>query len=330
MPSVLDPLTIRSLRTKNRFVLAPMGTRKAAADGSVTDDILKHYSMLSEGAGIVIIEHTYVADEGKTQNQLGVSHDTFIPGLMKLTQAIHAKGAAAVLQINHVGYNSTSQITGRQPVAPSAIKNPRNEKAELPRPITREEIQGQVEAFASAATRAVKAGFDGVEVHCSHGFLLGEFISPITNKRTDEYGGATENRIRFPAQVIRSVRQAVGSNYPVFCRFPASDLMPGGLELPEIITMTKTIVETGVDVVDIGGGVGGIEPSGSKEQGFFVPQAEAVKKATGAVVVGVGGIVDPGFADKVVLEGRVDLVAIGRPLLKDPQWFTKAIQTLTA
>jgi 2,4-dienoyl-CoA reductase-like NADH-dependent reductase (Old Yellow Enzyme family) len=106
--------------------------------------------------------------------------------------------------------------------------------------------------------------------------------------------------------------------------------MPGGLELPEIITMAKTIVETGVDVVDIGGGVGGIEPSGSKEQGFFVSQAEAVKKATGAVVVGVGGIVDPGFADKVVLEGRVDLVAIGRPLLKDPQWFTKAIQTLTA
>jgi len=308
-----------------------MGTRKAAADGSVTDDILKHYSMLSEGAGIVVIEHTYVSDKGRApMNQLGVSHDRFIPGLMKLTKTVHGKGAATVLQINHVGYNSKSQITGRPPMAPSAIRNPMNEKAELPKPMTREEIQEQVEAFSSAASRAVTAGFDGVEVHCSHGFLLGEFLSPITNKRTDEYGGDTENRIRFPVQVIRSVRQSVGSNYPVFCRFPASDLMPGGLELPEIITMAKTIVKAGVDVVDIGGGVGGIEPPGPKEQGFFVPQAEAVKKATGAVVVGVGGIVDPSFADRLVREGRVNLVAIGRPLLKDPQWFTKAIQTLTA
>jgi len=307
-----------------------MGTRKAAGDGSVSDDILNHYSMLSEGAGIVVIEHTYVSDLGRApMNQLGVSHDRFIPGLMKLSKTVHDNGATVVLQINHVGYNSRSQVTGRAPMAPSAIRNLRDEKGEVPKPMTRLEIQEQVEAFASAAARAVKAGFDGVEVHCSHGFLLGEFLSPLTNKRTDEYGGDTENRIRFPAQVIRSVRQSVGSNYPVFCRFPASDVMPGGLELPEVITMAKTMVKAGVDVVDIGGGVGGIEPSGVKEQGFFVPQAEAVKKATGAVVIGVGGIVDPDFADRVVREGRVDLVAVGRPLLKDSQWFRKAIRTLT-
>ena len=329
MPSLLDPLTIGSLKTRNRLVLPPMMSRKADADGYPTDSLVQYYAGLSEGAGITVIEHTYVVEWGRVQTQLGVSDDKFIPGLTKLTQAIHARGVATVIQLNHAGYNSSSQVLGKQPTAPSAVRNPRNEKAEIARSITRDEIQTLIGAFASAARRSIDAGFDGVEVHCSHGFLLGEFLSPITNKRTDEYGGSTENRVSLPIQVVKAVKQAVDKDFPVFCRFPAGDMMPGGLELPEGIRMAKVLVEAGVDVVDVGGGIGGIEPPGTKEQGFFVPQAEAIKKATGAVVVGVGGIVDPTYADRIVREGRVDLVAVGRPLLKDPTWFTKAIQSLS-
>jgi len=330
MPTILDPLTIGSLTTRNRLVLPPMRSRKAALDGYVTDEIIKHYADRSEGAGTVIIEHAYVVDWGRVQSQLGVSDDKFIPGLTKLVQAIHAKGAAAVQQMSHAGSHSSSQVLGRQPTAPSAIRNPRDEKGEVPRPITREEIQKLVEAFAAAARRAVEAGFDGVEVHCAHGFLLSEFISPITNRRTDEYGGSTGNRIRLPVEVVEAIRRVVEKDYPLFCRFPATDILPGGLELPESIVMAKALVEAGVNVLDVSGGVGGIEPPAPREQGFFVPHAEAIKKATGAIVVGVGGIVDPMFADDVVRQGMVDLVAVGRPMLRDPTWFVKAIQTIEA
>jgi len=328
MPTLLDPLTIGSLTVRNRLVLPPMRSRKASPDGYITDEIVKHYSDRAEGAGTAIVEHTYVADWGRTLIQLGVSDDRFIPGLKQLAQAIHAKGAAAVLQINHAGSHSSSEVLGRLPTAPSAIKNPREEKGEVPKPMTKDDIQEVVNAFAGAAKRAVAAGFDGVEVHCAHGFLLSEFISPITNKRTDEYGGSTRNRIRLPEEVVKAIRKVVDEDCPIFCRFPSTDSMPGGLELLESIVMAKRLFASGVNVLDVSGGVGGIEPPSPREQGFFVPHAEAIKKATGAIVVGVGGIVDPWFADDIVRKGRVDLVAVGRPLLKDPTWFMKAIQTL--
>jgi len=328
MPTLLDPLTIGSLTVRNRLVLPPMRSRKAALDGYVNDDIVKHYSDRSEGAGIAIVEHAYVVDWGRVQPQLGVSDDRFIPGLKKLAQAIQAKGGAAVLQMSHAGSRSLSQATGGQPTAASPIRNPRDERGEVPRAMTKEEIQDVVEAFAEAAKRAVEAGFDGVEAHCAHGFLLSEFISPITNRRTDEYGGSVENRIRLPEQVVKAIRRGVERDYPIFCRFPATDIIPGGLELPESIVMAKRLVAAGVNVLDVSGGIGGTQPPGPTEQGFFVPHAEAIKKATGAIVVGIGGIVDPEFADNIVRQGRVDLVAVGRPLLKDPTWFINAIQTL--
>jgi len=330
MPTVLDPLTIGSLTVRNRLVLPPMRSRKAALDGYVTDEIVEHYADRSEGAGTVMVEHSYVVDWGRVQSQLGVSEDRFIPGLRRLAQAIHVKGAAAVLQINHAGSHSSSQVLGRQPIAPSAIKNPTDEKGEVPKAMTKEEIQMVVEAFAKAARRAVESGFDGVEVHCAHGFLLSEFISPITNRRTDEYGGSVENRIRLPERVVEAIRKVVDKDYPLFCRFPATDMMPGGLELPESILMAKTLVAAGVNVLDVSGGVGGTQPPEPRGQGFFVSEAEAIKKATGAIVVGVGGIMDPEFADDIVRQGRVDLVAVGRPMLKDPTWFLKAVQTLKA
>ena len=314
-------------------MLAPMRSRKAALDGFVTDDIVRHYSELSAGAGVAVVEHAYVVEWGRVSPQLGVCDDKFIPGLARLAAAIHTGGAAAVLQMSHAGSHSSSRVLGGQlPAAPSAVRNPRaGEDGEVPREITGAEMDELAIAFGAAARRAVQAGFDCVEVHCAHGFLLSEFLSPITNRRVDDYGGSVENRVRFPVEVIGAIRRVLNSDVPMFCRFPGSDLLPGGLELAESVEMGRDLVDAGVDVLDVSGGMGGIEPvtgAGPRGQGFLVPLAEAVKKATMALVIGVGGVVEPWFADGLVREGRVDLVAVGRATLSSPGWFTKAIRTL--
>jgi NADPH2 dehydrogenase len=333
MPSILDPLTVRGLTLRNRFVLAPMRSRKAALDGFVTDEIVHHYAELSAGAGVAVVEHAYVVDWGRVSPQLGVSDDTFIPGLARLAEAIHTGGAVAILQMSHAGSHSSSRVLGgQQPVAPSAVRNPRAGKdGEVPREITKAEMDELTAAFGAATMRAVEARFDGVEVHCAHGFLLSEFLSPITNRRLDDYGGSVENRARFPVEVIGAIRRVLNRDVPVFCRFPGSDLLPGGLELAESVEMGRSLVDAGVDILDVSGGIGGIEPppgAGPRVQGYLVPLAEAVKKATGAMVIGVGGVVDPWFADSLVREGRVDLVAVGRATLSNPDWFRRAIDTL--
>jgi NADPH2 dehydrogenase len=316
------------MKLQNRLVLPPMRSGKAAVNGEVTNDLIEHYLSLSDGPSLVIVEHTYILDWGRSQTQLGISSDTYIPGLSKLSKAIHSKGAATVLQINHVGAMASSKIIGSQPRGPSAIIHPRNRDKEIPKAMTEGEIKEVIQAFAQAATRAVEAGFDGVEVHCSHGYLHSQFMSPITNQRQDEYGGTPENRVRLAAQSVQAIRRVVGEDYPIFCRFGARDYMPGGLELPESTVMAKILVKAGVDVLDVSGGMSGIEPPGEKGQGFFIPEAEVLKQATDATVVGVGGITEPHFADEAILKNRVDLIAVGRAMLKDPSWCKKALQAI--
>ncbi len=325
MTRLFDTLVIGSLKLKNRLVLPPMRCGKAASDGEVTDELLQHYLNLSDGPGLVIVEHAYIVDLGRMQAQLGISHDRYIPGLSKLVKAIHSKGARAALQINHVGSMGVSKVIGTQPSAPSAIIHPRNQDKEMPRMMTKKEIEEVVEAFAQAAIRAVKAGFEGVEVHCAHGYLNSQFMSPISNLRQDEFGGSPENRIRLAAQSVQAIRKVVDEDFPVLCRFGAKDYLPNGLELPESATMAKILVKAGVDVLDVSGGMVGIEPPGEKMQGFFIPEAEALKDMTHAIVVGVGGITDPHFADEAIRKHRVDLIAVGRSMLKDPTWCKQAL-----
>ena len=260
---------------------------------------------------------------------MGISDDRYISGLSKLTKAIHSKGAATVLQINHVGSMASSNVIGAQPAGPSAVINPRNREREIPKAMTKAEIEEVVQAFAQAAIRASEAGFDGIEVHCAHGYLNSQFMSPITNQRRDEYGGSPENRTRLAAQSVQAIRRAVGENYPVFCRFGARDYLPEGLELPESIIIAKVLVKAGCDVLDVSGGMCGIEPPGEKVQGFFIPDAETLKKATNATVIGVGGITEPHFADEAIRTNRVDLIAVGRTMLKDPTWCKRALTTIS-
>ena len=329
MAGVFDSITIKGLTIKNRLVMPPMATNMATEDGSVTDRHVTHYSTRAEGGvGLIIVEHTYVTEDGKaSRNQLGIYDDKLIAGLKRLTGAIHSHEAKAILQITHAGSKTKRDLTGKQPAGPWNIPVPGGD--ESPRPLTVDEIEGIVKTFKEAASRAVAAGFDGVELHGAHGFLLGQFISPLVNHRRDKYGGSLEGRLCLPLMTIAAVRSEIGEDVPLFYRFGADDMLEGGLTLKEAGVIAPRLEEAGVDVIDISGGLGG---SGrhSEEQGYFVPAAQAIKETVKVPVIGVGNITEAAYADRVIREGKVDLVALGRRLLSAPDFPRQAAKTLGA
>jgi 2,4-dienoyl-CoA reductase-like NADH-dependent reductase (Old Yellow Enzyme family) len=318
---LLDPLELRGLRLKNRVVMPPMHTGLATGKGAVTSRLIEHYVRRSKALGLLIVEHSYVSLDGKlSKKQLGIYDDKLVKGLKKLSNSVHAVGTPVVVQINHAGSRTTIEVTGMQPVAPSSDESARELKIN--------EIEALVDAFAMAAGRAMRAGFDGVEVHGAHGFLLNQFFSPLTNRRRDQYGGSLENRMRFPLEVVERVKEKVGRKLLLY-RLGADDLNPAGTQIEDSQRFAVGLEEAGVDIIDVSGGLGGSRPEQlQSRQGYFVPQAQQIKKVVGVPVIGVGGIKEPQYADKLIREGRVDLVAVGRELLKDPDWALKAIETL--
>jgi NADPH2 dehydrogenase len=328
MPGLFDSLTIKNLTLKNRIVLPPMGTNVASEEGELTDKHLQRYLPVAEaGVGLIIVEHSYVSREGRYRaTQLGVWHDKLIPGLRRLVDAVHAHGVPICLQLNHSGAKGFPEVIGRQPAGPSDVVPPGS--TAKPRPMTREEIAEVVRAFGEAARRALEAGFDAVEVHGAHGYLLSQFVSPVLNTRNDEYGGDLEGRLRLPLEVLVEVRKRVGADYPVFYRLGADDLVPGGVTPEEGERIAARLAAAGVDVLDISGGIGGGGADLFSEQGFFVPLAARVKRASNAIVIGVGNVREPAYADRVVREGQIDLVAVGRAQAADPAWSRKAREAL--
>ncbi|MFH0896836.1 MAG: NADH:flavin oxidoreductase [Candidatus Bathyarchaeota archaeon] len=325
MPGLLDPIDIGALRLKNRIVMPPMATNKAASDGGVTEAHIKHYMERARGVGLIIVEHSYVTLAGKLNpSQLGIYDDKLIPSLSKLVKAVHRHRRSIAIQINHGGGKSMSSITGTHPLGPSAVPIFK----ETPIELDVDEIDELVEAFARAAKRVVEAGFDAVEVHGAHGFLLNQFLSPLTNRRSDRYGGSLGNRARFPLRVLEGVRKEVGRGFPVLYRLGADDFTEGGLSLEDAKVFAEMLGDSGVDGIDVSGGLAGTNPPGLSGQGYLFPLAEGIKQAVKVPVIGVGGITEEEFADKAVREGRVDLVAVGRALLADPEWAVKAIKNL--
>jgi len=319
--SLLTPLEVKGLRLKNRIVMPPMHTGLATRKGAVTSRLVEHYVRRSKALGLLIIEHSYVSLDGKLgERQLGIYDGKLAKGLRKLANSVHSIGTPVVIQINHAGSRTTMEVTGMQPVAPSPSENTRELKIN--------EIEALVDAFALAAERAMKAGFDGVEVHGAHGFLLNQFFSPLANRRRDGYGGSLENRMRFPLEVVERVKKIVGDKLLLY-RLGADDLDPAGTQIEDSQKFAVRLEEAGVDIIDVSGGLGGSRPEQLQDrQGYYVPQAQQIKKVVGVPVIGVGGIKEPQYADRIIREGRVDLVAVGRELLKDPDWASKAIETL--
>jgi 2,4-dienoyl-CoA reductase-like NADH-dependent reductase (Old Yellow Enzyme family) len=328
MPGLFDPITIKGLTLKNRIVMPPMATGLATEDGEATDRHITHYVARARGGvGLIIIEHTYVAEEGKAhKGQLGLYDDRLIPGLRRVVEAVHAEGTKIIIQLNHVGAAASRASTGKQPVGPSDVLHPKG--SETPKPLTVPEMKALAVKFAEAARRAMEAGVDAVELHGAHGFLLCQFLSPLTNTRTDEYGGTLAGRLRFPSEVIKEVKSKLGKNVPLFYRYGADDMREGGLTIEEGKLAAQQLEKAGVDVFDVSGGIGGDGQRNHTEQGYYVPLAAGIKEVVHIPVIGVGHITEPEYADKIIREGKVDMTAIGRLLLSNPDFPRQAAEKL--
>lgn len=306
---------------RNRIVLPPMQTGRASFEGAVTNRLINFYVRRSAHLGLPIVEHSYVSPTGKIgPKQLAIHDDSSIIGFEKLAKALHEVGAPAVVQISHAGAVTNRRVIGTEPAGPS----PRDKS----RMLEVNEIYGLADDYALAAERAIKAGFDGVELHGAHGYLLNQFYSPLFNRREDEFGGSLEKRMRFPLLVVDKVHERLCGRLLLY-RLGSDDLAPYGTHIEDSILFAKRLESSGVDILDVSGGMCGSEPRQLRQvKGYFVPQAQAIKKAIHVPVIGVGGITEPEFANKLVNEGKVDLVAVGRAFWTDSQWAEKAVETL--
>lgn len=330
MPNLLTPLSFSGLNLRNRIVMPPMWSAQAAPDGRVTDPIIEyHRKRAAAGCGLVIVEHAFVHPRGRhTPTQIGVDCDAMIDGLARLAAAVRAEGAVICMQLAHAGSRGSSAYLGQVPVAPSAVRHPYEPTGEVPEALTPMQFDEVVDAFGAAAVRAREAGFNAVEIHAAHGFLLSQFLSPLTNRRADEFGGSDENRARAHLRVLAEVRRRVAPQLPVFVRLGAHDETPGGVELETSCKVAAWLAENGADLIDISGGLQGSRGTG-RGPGYFVPYAEAIKAGVKVPVMVTGGIKDAEAADCIVREGKADLVGIGRAMLEDPDWARRAIESLS-
>ncbi|UCF73598.1 MAG: FAD-dependent oxidoreductase [Deltaproteobacteria bacterium] len=330
MKHLLGPLTVKGMELRNRLVMPPMATNFASEDGAVTKQSIGYYRERAKGgAALIIVEMSYVHLTGKAfPCMLGVYDDKFLPGLNELAEAIKSYGAGAALQIGHAGRQTRSEISGHRILAPSAI--PSRGTAEVPKEMSAGEIVEITHAFGNAALRAKNAGFDAVELHGTHGYLLNQFLSPYTNKRTDIYGGSFENRLRFPLEVIQEVRSKAGEDYPLIFRLCANEYIEGdeAITLDVAKRIAPRLVEAGIDILHITGGMGEtrdhvIQPL-YYGHGYHVYLAEGIKRVVGSIpVITAGSITDPYMAEKILEDEKADLIAMGRGLIADPMFPNK-------
>lgn len=329
MSYLLKPLDKGKLILNNRLVLPPMATSKSEVDGKVSKDILDYYDEKSRGGyiSLVIIEHSFITQQGKaSEGQLSVADDSLVEDLKELSNIIHRNGSKTVMQINHAGSAASKAVTGYEPVGPSAIANTRI--GNIPKELSKKEIKDIIGEFKNAALRAKEAGFDGVEIHSAHGYLLNQFYSPLTNKRNDEYGGDVLGRIKIHLEVIKSVRDAVGDDFPILLRLGASDYMEGGSTVEHSKIAALEFEKAGVDIIDISGGFCGYIVPGLTGQGYFSPLTEAIKEVVSIPVILTGGITDANAAEKLLSGKKADLIGVGRAIYKDSKWAEKAIKSL--
>lgn len=325
MQKMFSEFKIKDLKLKNRIVMPPMCMYCAEDDGMVTNWHVIHYATRAVGGvGLIIVEATGVSPEGRlTSNDLGIWSDSHIEGLSWIARAVHDSGSKIGIQLNHGGRKSEARNVLIE--APSPI--PYNEGGITPREMSAEDISNTVEEFRNAAIRAHKAGFDLIQIHAAHGYLLNEFLSPLTNHRTDEYGGSPENRVRIVGEVIEAVREVWPVEKPLEIRVTAEDYMEGGNHAEDLGYMLNLIKDKGIDSVNVS--TGGLMPVVPKTYpGYQIPQAEIIRKITGLPVSAGGLITDVGEVEGILAESKTDLVYLGRELLRNPYWVLHAAKTL--
>ena len=329
LSSLLSPIKIRNLEIPNRAVMPPMGTSLGNPDSTVSDALMAYMKRQAQsGAGLLISEITAVHPSGiVTPTQIGSWDDKFIPGLTELAKVMHAAGSKAALQLHHAGRESFYLLQKGKAIGPSA--SPSLVYGKAPKEMTIEEIHEIIAAYGTAAARAQKAGFDAVEIHGAHGYLLTQFLSAISNHRTDEFGGDFSNRARFTIEVAKSIRKNVGDDYPIVLRISAEEFIKNGYTVDDVVSILPALKTAGVDVIHASIGTHG-SPAGITsappefETGFNVWRAEKIKKATDMPVIAVGRFNDPRAADAVIAKGDADMVAFGRQQLCDPDYLNKA------
>ncbi|MFW6056571.1 MAG: NADH:flavin oxidoreductase [Chloroflexota bacterium] len=327
MAELFERTLLNGMELRNRFVHSATNEGSAKPDdGTATDRLVRIQEELAEGeVALIVPGNMYVNVPGKSRPcQTGIHDDSTIPGLTRMTGAVHRHGACIVAQLAHAGANAYVPTGGDYALGPSDMK-----LTDIPsRAMNRDQIRQTTMDFAAAAIRARKAGFDGVQLHGAHSYLLSQFVSPYFNKRTDEYGGSLENWARFPLEVVRAVRDAVGSDYPVLIKINSEDFLEGGFPLSEMVPYCLMLEGEGIDAIEISGGTHFSDPryfcsrpvgTVPKEQEIYFKQAaELYKDSVTVPLILVGGVRSLRVADQVVRTGLADYVALCRPLIREP------------
>ncbi len=331
------PKKIGKLEIKNRFVRSATYEGLATEKGDITEKLIEFYKILAEGGcGLIITSFSFIQQSGRAQNkQIAVYNDDFIPGLKKIADTVHehGKGCKVVLQIVHAGRQSHHV---KETVAPSAVLEKFSNK--MPREMTTYEIEETIEAFSQAVRRAKEADFDGVQLHGAHGYLISEFLSPYTNKRTDQFGGNTDKRLRFVEQIYRRSRELVGDNFPILIKMNCDDFLEGGITLEESKKITKMLSNIGYDAIEISSCMWETVKRKKKEIGwkpifipesrmsvgninepaYHLPYAKEIKKGIDIPLILVGGVNSIDLVEEILNKGNADFVSFSRPLIREP------------
>jgi len=325
--ALFSPGSIGTLETPNRIVMAPMGTNYADDQHRVTDRLIAfHVARARGGVGLQIAEHTAVHPLGLTgPRMLAVYDDSMIDGLRALTDAVHGAGGRIALQLQHGGRQANADVIGERPLSPSAVSVSGGSQ---PAKMTEEQIREAIEAFGEGARRAMEAGFDGAEVHMAHGYLGCSFLSPLLNRRDDAWGGDTERRTRFAREVREAIVERCGEEFPCWCRISADEFVEGGTDLEEAKRFAPILADAGYQAIHVSAAIGETSRFASApyyvEQGHLIEYAAGIREVVDVPVIGVGRILNPAMANEFIAEGKCDFVALGRGLLADPHWATKA------
>ncbi len=329
MSILFKPGNIGQMELKNRFVRSATAESAADEKGFITDRFFHIYRALAEGGvGLIITGHAYVQPNGKAgPGQTGVYKDDLVPGLRQLASEVHngSPDCRIAVQISHAG-RQVARSVANDPVAPSAVTDAAT--GTTPREMTETEIEECINSFADAAGRVKTAGFDAVQIHSAHGFLISSFNSRHTNRRTDNWGGSLENCMRFLMETYRRVRTKVGEDYPVMVKLNGADFVDDGIEIDESVQIARALADEGIDAIEVSGGM--YESYKGKnavrtrirkpeQEAYFLPYAEEIKKAVGDVpVIAVGGIRSAPVMERIITEGKADFISLCRPLIREP------------
>lgn len=326
MATLFEETTINGMTLRNRMVRSATWEGMCEQDGRPTERLINCYKDLAKGGiGLIITGYAFVRLDGKNNpGQMGIHTDNFADDYKKMTKAVHEAGGKIAVQLVHGGGQSNAEIAGRQSFAPSAVKV--NQFPEMPAELTRDEISKIITAFGEAARRAKSWGVDAIQLHGAHGFLINQFLSPLTNRRTDEYGGSIENRSRFLLEVYRNVRETVGADYPVLIKLNASDHVDGGLEIDDSVYAAKKLAEAGINAIEVSAGTsasGDKSPvrrkiNKSEKEAYNLKLARRIKEAVSCLLMVVGGFRSYRVAEKAIRDYCMDYISMARPLIREP------------